>query len=97
MGMSNQGLGCRDDGLYKATLRRSVVRNEPSPLLLRRLKSQHHENSSSISTTHALSVSCTPHSSIPSLIMFLGFTVLVSTGRSAIPPSLSERVFRYLA
>jgi len=48
-----------DNLLYKAALRRSIVSHEPSPLHTRRLKSQHHGNSSSTSTTPALSVSCT--------------------------------------
>jgi len=69
--------------------------HEPSPLHTRRFKSQHHENSSSTSTTPALSVSCTstlrelhPPSHLTSLIMSLGPGVLVSRGRLAVSPPL---------
>jgi len=67
--------------------------HEPSPLHLRPLKSQHHENSSSTSNP-TLSVSCTctlcelhpPPSHLTSLIMSfkLGPGVLVSSGRLAL-------------
>jgi len=74
--------------------------HEPSPLHSRRLKTQHHENSSSTSTNTALSVCCTrtlselhpPTSRLTSLIMFLGPGVLVSWGRLALLHPLSARV-----
>jgi len=58
-GMSQTGLGLREEPLYKGTLGTWDVAHEPSPLHTRRLKTQHHENSSSTSTNTALSVSCT--------------------------------------
>jgi len=58
-GMSHAGLGLREEPLYKSTLGAWDLGHEPSPIHTRRLKSQYHENSSSTSTTTALSVSCT--------------------------------------
>ena len=58
--MSPAGLWLREEPLYKCTLGAGDLGHEPSPLQTQRLKSQHHENLSSISTTPALSVSCTP-------------------------------------
>ena len=74
--------------------------HEPSPLHTRRLKSQHHENSSSTSTNTALSVSCTrtlrelapSPSRLASHSMFLGPGVLVPRGRSALHLPFSARV-----
>jgi len=57
--MSHAGLRLREEPLYKGTLGTWDLGHEPSPLHSRRLKSQHHENSSSTPTTTALSVSCT--------------------------------------
>jgi len=73
--MSQAGLGLREEPLYKSSLSVWDLGHEPSPLHLRGLKSQHHENSSSTSTTPGLSVSCTrtlreqhppPHTLLPS-------------------------------
>jgi len=58
-GMSHAGLGLREEPLYKGTLGAWDLSQEPFPLHLWRLKSQHHKNSWSTSTTPALSVSCT--------------------------------------
>jgi len=74
--------------------------HEPSPLHTWRLKSQHHENLSSTSTTPTLSVSCPrtlrelhpPPCRLTSLIMSLGPDVLVSSGRLALLLPLSPRV-----
>ena len=89
--MSHTGLGLREERLYKGT-------RGAWDLGTRRLKSQHHENSSSTSTTPALSVSCTrtlrvlhPPSRLTSLIMSLGPGVLVSRGRLALLRPLSAR------
>ena len=98
--MSDAGLGLREELLYKGTFRAMDLRHQPSPLHLQQLKSQHHENLSSTSTTPALSVSCTrtllelpPPSPLTSLIMFLGFGVLVSRGHLAVSPFLFTYVF----
>ena len=48
--MSHAGLGLREEPLYKGTLGAWDLGHERSPLHLRRLKSQHHEKSSSTST-----------------------------------------------
>ena len=56
-GMSHAGFRLTEEPLYKGTLKAWDLGHEPSPLHTRRLKSQHHENSSSTST-FALSVSC---------------------------------------
>ena len=68
--------------------------HQPSPLHLRRLKSQHHENHRHPSTTpHSLWA--TPPTPLPdSLIMFLGTIVLVSRGFSVHLPPLSAFVSR---
>jgi len=96
--MSHTGLGLREERLYEGTLGARDLGHEPSPLHTRRLKSQHHENSSSTSTTPALSVSCfrtlrqlhpLPPFRLTSLIMSLGPSVLVSTGRLVLSPPLS--------
>jgi len=97
--MSQAGLGLWEEPLDKGTLGAWDSGHEPSPLHTQRLKSQHHENSSSTSTTPTLSVSCTrtlrelhpPPSRLTSLIMSLGPGVLVSRGRLALPPPLSAR------
>jgi len=73
--------------------------HKPSPLHTWRLKSQHHENSSSTSTTTVLSVSCIstlcelhpPPSRLTSPIMSLGPGVLVSRGRLALVLPLSAQ------
>jgi len=86
--MSCAGLGLREEPLYQGTLGAWDLGHEPSPLHTRRLKSQHQENSLSISTP-ALSVSCTPPSRITSPIMSLGPGILVSRGPLALSPPLS--------
>ena len=86
--MSHAGLGLREEPLEKSTLSVWDLGHEPSPLHIRRLKSQHDENSSSTSIP-ALSVSCTPPFSITSLIMSLGPGVLVSRIRLALLPPFS--------
>jgi len=55
--MSHAVLGLREEPLYKGTRGAWDLGHEPSPLHTQRLKSQHHENSSSTSSTTALSVS----------------------------------------
>ena len=68
-----------------------ITGHEPSSLHTRRLKSQHHQNSSSTSTTPALSVSCIPPLSSYFPHHVLGPGVLVSRGPLALSPSLSAR------
>jgi len=90
--MSQAGLGSREQPLYKGTLGAWDWTHEPSPLHTRRVKSQHHQNSSSTSTTPALSVSCTPP--LPPYFPYhvMGPGVLVSRGHLALLPHFSARV-----
>jgi len=97
--MSHAALRLREEPLYKSTLGTWDLGHEPCPLHSRRLKSQHHENSWSTSTTTTLSLSCIrtlhelhpPPSRPTSLIMSLGPGVLVSRGCLALLPPFSAR------
>ena len=96
--MSHAGLGLREEPLYKGTVGAWDLGYERSLLHTRRLKSQHHANSSSTSTTtaHAVSSTRTLHelhrpSRLTSVMLFLGPGVLVSRGRLPLFLPLSAR------